>query len=343
MTRSSSAPEPAARPSANAALLGGVAFSFVFTGLIWWLGGRLDSVTLLPDQGAAWYRWKLPEPTLATRLSAWVPYLLHQVAVWALIWAAQRQRPAYTAGLHRFNVLALAVNAGFILLHLIQTHVFYDGLAQDVSIFSSQGSVILLLVMVLLMESRRRGLIAGRSAGIPQVAVDVVRRYHGYVFSWAIIYTFWYHPMVSTSGHLIGFVYMFLLMTQSSLFFTRAHLNRAWTATLEVAVLLHGTLVAVGQGNGIWPMFAFGFGAVFLGTQMYGLGWPRWARWSAVAVFAALVALVYSGRGWDRANEIIRIPVIEYGLVFVLAWLIAGGHWLWRRLRPAGTGAATPG
>ena len=26
-------------------------------------------------------------------------------------------------------------------------------------------------------------------------AVDVAKRYHGYVFSWAVIYTFWYHPM----------------------------------------------------------------------------------------------------------------------------------------------------
>ena len=41
-------------------------------------------------------------------------------------------------------------------LHMVQPQVFFDGLAQDVSIYSSQGSVILLLVVVLLMENRRR-------------------------------------------------------------------------------------------------------------------------------------------------------------------------------------------
>ena len=68
------------------------------------------------------------------------------------------------------------------------------------------------------------------------------------------IYTFWYHPMVNPSAHLIGFLYMFLLLLQGSLFFTRIHINRWWTLLMEFTVLIHGTLVAVMQGNGIWPV-----------------------------------------------------------------------------------------
>ncbi len=34
--------------------------------------------------------------------------------------------------------------------------------------------------------------------------VGFVRRNHGYIFAWATIYTFWYHPMENTNGHLIG-------------------------------------------------------------------------------------------------------------------------------------------
>lgn len=315
---------------ARRALVLGILASLAFTGAIWALGPLLDSVKLLPDQGAAWYYWKLPDPTWITRLSAWLPYLLHQVAIWFIIARAQSQRPRYTSGLQRFNVLALTVNAFFIVLHVLQTHLFYDGLAQDTSVFSSQGSVVLLLVMVLLMESRRRGLLFGKPLGVPQTSIDVVKRYHGYVFAWATIYTFWFHPAVSTPGHLIGFVYMFLLMLQGSLFFTRAHLNRSWTALLEVLVLVHGTLVAFGQGNNLWPMFAFGFGAIFVATQQYGVGWPKWSRWVVIGVFLALMSWVYSGRGW-RIDEVIRIPVIEYGLVFVLVGLIELGRWVRRR------------
>lgn len=329
-------PDAPGTHTANKALLGGIAFSLAFTALIWAIGGRLESVQLRPDQGAAWYYWKLPHPTALTRLSAWVPYVLHQVAIWWLIYRAQQERPGYTRGLHWFNRWAIGVNALFISLHLLQTHLFYDGLAQDVSIFSSQGSVILLLVMVIIMESRRRGLLFGKSAGVPDTARGIVKRYHGYVFAWATIYTFWYHPAVSTPGHLVGFIYMFLLLLQGSLFFTRAHLNRAWTTSLEVAVLAHGALVAYMQGKGLWPMFAFGFGAIFIATQMYGLNWPRWARVTAIVAYVGLVTLVYSGRGWGKLNEIIRIPLIEYLAVLLLAWLIVGGHWLWRRMKPAG-------
>jgi hypothetical protein len=236
--------------------------------------------------------------------------------------------------LHPVNVAALGVNAIFIVLHLAQTHIWYDGLAQDVSIWSSQASVVLLLVAVLLMENSRRGLFLGKRAPISNEIMRFVRTYHGYAFAWAIVYTFWYHPMVATSGHLIGFAYMFLLMLQGSLFFTRIHIDRWWTLVQEVAVLFHGTLVAVMQGNGLWPMFAFGFGGIFVITQMHGLGLRCWHKWAIVALYAGAVLWVYNDVGWDRLNEIIRIPVIEYLSVLVLALLVGGGLWVARRLGP---------
>jgi len=334
---------PAAK-GASLALWLGIAFSLGFTALIAWAGPRLDAVGLLPDQGAAWYYWKLPEPTVWTRLSVWSLYLLHQVGLWGLIVYAQKTRPAYTGGLHKVNVVALGVNALFILLHFAQTHLFYDGLAQDVSIFSSQGSVIVLLVWVLLMENSRRGLFFGKKAPIRQEIIRFARTYHGYFFAWATVYTFWYHPMVSTPGHLIGFVYMFLLLLQGSLFFTRVHVNKYWTFAQEGLVGIHGTLVAVMQGAGLWPMFFFGFAGIFVITQMHGLGLKRWARLAIFAAFAGSVLWVYSVRGWTQLNEIIRIPLIDYLAVFVLAGLFGGGLWIARRVRgrrvPAEQGAA---
>jgi hypothetical protein len=320
------------RRPGHLALWGGILFSLVFAGVIWWAGQRLASIPHLPDTGPSWYYWKLPEPTVWSRVTSWGFYALHQVSLWALIFAAQKRGTRYTAGLHRVNLLALGVNAFFIVLHLVQTQIWYDGLAQDVSIWSSQGSVILMLVMILLMENRRRGMFFGKKAPLPERAIDFARRYHGYVFAWATVYTFWYHPMEPTSGHLIGFFYMFLLLLQGSLFFTRVHVNRWWMLVQEATVLVHGTLVAVMQGNGIWPMFAFGFGGILVITQMYGLRLSRWARGAILALYVGGALLVYSQRGWVQLNEIVRIPLIEYILVFLLAWLIGGGLWVGRRL-----------
>ena len=256
-------------------------------------------------------------------------YLLHQVSFWALIAYAQRtagrSRPRYSNSLRSVNYLALGVNGFFILLHLVQTHLWYDGLAQDVSIWSALGSVVVMLVWVLLMENPRRGLFFGKKIGFPRRLTEVARRYHGYYFAWAIIYTFWYHPMEATGGHLIGFLYMFLLMLQGSLLFTRAHVNRWWTLVLEVAVLAHGTLVAIMQGEGMWPMFAFGFGGIFVITQMHGLGWPRWLRGVVLAAYVAGVLAVYGPFGWARLSEVLRIPLIDYAAVFLLAGIIGGG------------------
>lgn len=72
--------------TSSAALWGGVIFSFLFTGLIWLLRDTIPAVDFLPDERASWYYWKLPEPTVWTRASAWGGYLLHQVAIWGLIY-----------------------------------------------------------------------------------------------------------------------------------------------------------------------------------------------------------------------------------------------------------------
>lgn len=321
--------QPPADNRASTALWGGILFSFLFTALIWVVRPWLPQIDFLPDAGASWYYWKLPEPTAITRATAWGGYFLHQVFMWWTIYKAQHSDLKYIPGLHRINVIALVGNAFFVFLHLLQTAVWYDGLAQDTSIFSSQGSVILMLVMILLMENQRRGLFFGQKVGFLKETARVARKYHGYVFAWGIIYTFWYHPMESSSGHLIGFLYTFLLILQGSLMFTRAHLNKYWTVALEVFVLFHGTLVAlITQGSDIWTMFFFGFAGIFVVTQMYGLGLKPWMRWGFLASYVAAVLVVYSQKGWVYLNEIIRIPLIEYLLVFVLAGII----WLLMKL-----------
>jgi hypothetical protein len=64
--------------SANSALWQGILFSLAFTALIAWTGQRLDPIQLLPDQGVAWYYWRLPNPTFWNHATVWGFYLLHK-------------------------------------------------------------------------------------------------------------------------------------------------------------------------------------------------------------------------------------------------------------------------
>ncbi|MFZ1772316.1 MAG: hypothetical protein WAU00_24100 [Caldilinea sp.] len=329
---------PAARPASSpprrdrAVLWGGILFSAAFTLLIWMLGPRLAAFPHLPDQGATWYYWKLPAPETWARVTAWGFYLMHNAAIWAILVLAQRHRTQYGTSLSKYNIAALAVNALFVLLHLVQTHVWYDGLAQDVHIFTSQWSVILMLVLIVMMENPRRGMFFGRKAPLPQRTVQFLRKYHGYIFSWAVIYTFWYHPMETTSGHLIGFLYTFLLLLQGSLFFTRVHLNKWWGFALETMVLVHGTLVAIIASNGLWQMFFFGFAGIVVATTMHGLGLPRWVRLSILGAYIAFALFVYNQIGLAKIHQITWIPLTYYAVVLALALLIGLGLWLVQKI-----------
>lgn len=317
-------PARAASPS-DLALWGGIAFSIAFTALIAWANAYwIPAFVLTPERAGFWYEWQLVDPTWASRATAWGGYALHQVALWWLIWKAQQARPAYTGGLHRFNVLALGVNALFIALHLVQTRLWYDGLAQDVHEATAQWSVIMLLIAVLLMENRRRGLAFGTGLAWVEGAGPFVRRYHGYYFAWATIYTFWYHPMEGTWGHLLGFLYMFLLLLQGSLFYTRAHVNRWWTVTLEVSFALHGAMVAYFAGHS-WQMFLMGGLAMFIITQMHGLGLSRRARWTIAFGYLAGLAVLYAGQP-AQLPAVAGIPLTLLAGVLVLALVVIGGR-----------------
>lgn len=302
----------------------------------WLISPLLTSfrATLLPDSGAAWYYWKLPRPELLASISMWVLYLAHQITVWVLI-AKLKNDPRPAAGrIGRYNLQLLVANAVFIALHLAQTALFYDALAQFVPVMSSQGSVIVMLVMMLILLNARRGLFFGKRVYLPPLGVSVTQKVHGFYISWAVVYTFWYHPMEGTLGHLLGFLYLFLLMGQMSLARTSWHTRIGWLTFLEAFVAIHGAIVAIEAANGMWPMFFFGFMMMFIVTQVFGILKNRVAIAGIIASYVALVLVTYSGAlgqmftgtpvGWTDIHQITWIPVILYGLVFALAWLFAG-------------------
>jgi hypothetical protein len=312
------------------------AFSFFMVGATWLISPLLAPfrTALLPDAGASWYYWKLPHPELWASISMWVLYLGHQITVWVLIAKLKNDARPAAGQIGKYNLYLLIANAVFIVLHLLQTVFFYDALAQFVPVMSSQGSVIVMLVMMLILLNGRRGLFFGKKVALPPLGVSMTQKTHGFYIAWAVVYTFWFHPMEGTLGHLMGFLYLFLLMGQMSLARTSWHTKIGWLTFLEVFVALHGAVVAILARNGMWPMFFFGFMLMFIVTQVYGILKNRIAIAGITASYIALVLVTYSGAlsnlftgtsvGWSLIHQITWIPIILYALVFVLVYVLAG-------------------
>lgn len=320
-------------------LIVGLIFSFLFIFLIWLLGPLLKQRFVLgPDQGAAWYYWQLPVSNLTSQIIVWIFYLAHQLSIWVLIYWAQKNvqklRDQSKSGLTTFNWIALSLNVVFIFLHLIQTLIWYDGLAQDVPIWTSQGSVIVMLAFLLIMQNRQRGLILGKKAGKP-ITRDVARLFrniHMYVFSWALIYTFWFHPMDSDLQLLTGFFYMFLLFIQVSLSYTKLHYNKKWVILLEGFVGIHALVVAINNtvqlgSSDMWPMFLSGFLFMVIFTYLYSLKMKSSVRWVIFVLFAGFILWLYIpfpfGYGRDLTIafrlEFLWIPIVLYGLAYLFS------------------------
>jgi hypothetical protein len=320
-------------------LLPGAGASLLGCGLIY-LGSRRLRVEYAPHSGKAGeYLWRLAQPSSGSRASAWLGYTLHQLALWSCIYIGQRRALRYSRTVRRLNWVALGLNIGFSGLHFVQTQLWYDGLAQDVPEGSALGSVAFMLMLILVLEEPRRGLAFGIRPPLRREFVDLVRRYHGYIFSWAIVYTFWYHPMEGKPGHLVGFLYMALLMLQSSLLFTYAHRDRRWTFVLELMVLPHALTTAISKRNQLAPMFGFGFLGMLLIAQSYNFKLPpRLRRLAYASYLFAATAIFAQRRELHRLPDILRIPLLEYAVVAVLYIAYLLSLWIaerWQNLNNA--------
>jgi hypothetical protein len=281
------------------------------------------------DTGFSYYMWKFRpiDRSNIARITAWSFFAIHLVGNMILLKRLKLDQSNKQDGLSKFNIYLLIYNAIFIVIHFLHTWIWYDALAQDTPVWSSQGSVIVMLVLILIMENKRRGLFFGKKVPFPKESTSWIVKNHGKFIVLATVFTFWYHPMEFTSFHMFGFFYMFLLFIQLSFARTKIHYNNYFKVVLEVAVLFHGTTVAMVSQNAPFAMFLFGFAAIFFVTQIYGLGLNKKLIVGSQISFLLIVILVYSGLFTDYTfvdvNEVIRIPFIEYGLAFVFVYIIA--------------------
>jgi len=64
------------------------------------------------------------------------------------------------------------------------------------------------------------------------------------------------------------------------------------------------------------------------------LGLSRSLRWAIGLASIFMVLIVYSSRGWGNLNEVLRIPIIDYILVFTFGGLLLLGQKLFGRRIP---------
>jgi hypothetical protein len=195
-----------------------------------------------------------------------------------------------------------------------------------------------MLVLILIIENPKRGLFMGRKAGKP-ITVQVsafFRRNHQYIVAWALVYTFWFHPMAYDPQLVTGFFYMFLLFAQVSLAYTVVHTNRGWIVLLESFVGVHAFVVAVyntiqHESIDMWAMFASGFAFMFVFTYIYIFKVRKEIRWIAILTYIGALAWIYlpaSLGGYGRPVtyllrlEFLWIPIILYLLAFVFAGIV---------------------
>lgn len=316
-----------------------IIIAIILTIFIWVIAGVIpnEGIVGMPRRYSLDYPWKYLHPTLFPIITATIGFLLHQLFAWYVLYKAKAAKLTYTDNLAKYNYQMMGIHFIFTLLHFLHTIFFYDALAQVTPEWLSQGSVIVLLILIFIILNDKRGLLFGKRFPMPKNIVDIVKKNHGYYMLLAMIFTFWYHPMESTIGHLIGFLYMFILFIQSSLMYTKSHMNSYWIFCIEIFVLFHGVLVAALVQNSIlWTMFYSGFGFLAVFSQMYIFRTyknNRKLQYIIQFIYLLSIILLYSGiipktQKLNMIHQFSWIPIIELIGVYVIIFLLGSMNWI---------------
>ncbi len=274
------------------------------------------NVDLVVDTGASVYQWMKYDPSIINTIMIIILFGLHLGFNAYYIMQAKKSE---TKGFSGLNYNLLTGNLIFILLHQLQTNIGYDGLAIITPVWSSQFSVIFMLCMILVMMMPSRGLILNKKIKLSPKRIKFLYQIHGIVFMTALVFTFWFHPMVFTWAHYTGFVYMNLLFIQGCFVNTKIHSNKAWIVVLELSVVVHAVAVAyLVQQSSIWTMFMFGFLFIFFFTQVYAFKFDIKIKYLLTLLYLVLAFIFYFMTDISNIHQILWIPVIEYLIALIL-------------------------
>lgn len=277
----------------------------------------ISDVVLAPKTGSFDYLWKLNDRRTVIMVLVWFWFIIQIVGNVLIFNKRRKDSELKRNSFSKYNQQLLIFNGIMIIIHIIHSILFYDMFAQDFPSYTSQIAVIIMLVILLIMQSPSRGFILGYK--LPNnAAINLLYKIHGPLFLLALTYTLWYHPFINTSGHIVGFFYMYLLFIQVGFTGTKIHYNRKWVAFLEAFVLFHGTSVAIFvQESSLWSMFFFGFLFIFIFSQLYSFTSNRKIIISLTLIYILGTIFYYANTNIINLNEVIRIPLIEY--LFALA------------------------
>ena len=216
----------------------------------------------------------------SARPSVMLLYACHQVFHWSMTCYA-RFFLKTSRKLQSFHYWMAGVNIFFVLLHLALSHWTHGSIFSAAHHYNNYGvyyptydTEVNLLILwglsywILLAKSGQRGIFFGLSVPFTKPIVLVANELLDFVFSWAVLYTYWRHPLKEISTLIIELIFV----AHSCLIRTTFHKNKYWTMFVEM-VLLFFFFHVLGPNR---PKDTF-FGSlnfcmvVFVVTQIHGL------------------------------------------------------------------------
>lgn len=251
----------------------------------------------------------------------------HQSFMWWILYQFAITHKRMSNKLHFLNKVALGGNAGFILLYLTVAPLVKVPVKETLQPISSILVLITMAIIIVYQENNTNNFFSLDLHKKTNQTKKELNQSIGFIMAWITVNLLWLALAFHFSLNVFTFMYLLLLILQSSLTYTTYGQSKYWNFTYEIVVLLH--LSVLGMYYQQWIVYGIAIlaGGAFALRQWFDMEYKKSSKiiGTIVYLFVSVIVLVYGIFGnfeQGEPSQLLLFPLLTFAFVFALVYMI---------------------
>lgn len=254
-------------------------------------------------------------------------FLMHQAFMWWILYQFAITNKRMSNKLHFLNKVALGGSAGFLFLYLVIAPLSQVPIKETISPISSVLVILIMAIVIVYQENNTNNFFVLNLHKKVNQTKKELNQMISFLMAWITINLLWLSLAFHLSLNIFTFMYLLLLVLQSSLTYTTYGQSKYWNFTYETVVLLQLFVLGLYYRQWIVLVAATLLGGAFLVRQWYDLEYKKSSKIIGVIVYLIVTVLMIVRQFlwmsiYGEPSRLLLFPLFILIFVFSLIYMI---------------------
>lgn len=254
-------------------------------------------------------------------------FLGHQGFMWWILYQFAITKKRMSNKLHLLNKVALGGSVGFMSVYLILIPFIHRSISESLNPISTIIIIILMVSIIIYQENNTNNFFTWNLHKRTNQTKKEFNQSIGFVMAWMVINLIWLSIAFYIPLTIFTFMYLFLLVLQSSLTYTTYGQSKYWNFAYEAVLLIQLFVISLHFDVLLLYILSTLFISGFMLRQWVELEYKRTSKIIGIVLYITLSLLLYINPmqldflGSDPSN-LIGYPLLMSGSVFLILFMV---------------------